>query len=87
MVDGTEPMLVRLCAFFDCGQVFLSEPAPQTSATLMGTGVGVNGSIGSHFDFRLQLAVALRDTPTPFGGPPETSAGSLRVSFAIGAQF
>ena len=30
MVDGTEPMLVRLCAFFDCGQVFLHEPAPQT---------------------------------------------------------
>jgi hemolysin activation/secretion protein/AraC-like DNA-binding protein len=87
MVDGTEPMLVRFCAFFDCGQVFLNEAAPQTSATLMGTGVGVNATIGAHFDFRLQVALALRDTPTPFGGPPMVGAGDVRVSFAIGAQF
>jgi hemolysin activation/secretion protein/AraC-like DNA-binding protein len=87
MVDGTLPMMARVYGFFDCGQTYLHDSAPLTVATLAGTGVGVNATIGSHLDFRFQIGVALHDTPAPAGAAPFEKAGDVRVTFGIGAQF
>ena len=87
MVDGTLPMLARVYGFFDCGQTYLHDSAPLTVATLAGTGIGVNATIGSHLDFRFQIGVALHDTPASGGAQPFEKAGDVRVTFGLGAQF
>lgn len=81
LVDNTAPMLVRLYAFVDYGEVFLLDPGSRPAhQSLLGTGAGVACSIGQHFDARLLVGVPL--TATPY-----TQAGNVRVNFGLGIQF
>ncbi|MFO1476779.1 MAG: helix-turn-helix domain-containing protein [Verrucomicrobiota bacterium] len=95
------PTLVQGYAFYDFGAAFLqggagnadpndpSGAVPQPARSLLaGAGVGMTVSVGSHVDFRLQVAVPLRSTyPAAPYGKPDVSAGDVRVTFSLGAQF
>ncbi len=82
LVDGTETMYARLSVFMDYGQVFYAADragAPE-HYNLWGTGVGLNVTIGSHFDLRFSWGIALQDVPG-------WSANKSRASFGLGYQF
>jgi len=82
MEDGTEPMYARLSVFTDYGQAFYAGPGPGglQRIDLWGAGVGLNVTIGSHFDMRVSWGIALTDVPG-------WSANKSRASFALGYQF
>ena len=82
MVDGTEPMYARLSIFTDYGQSFYANPPKgvEPQQDLWGAGVGLNVTVGSHFDLRVSWGVALLDVPG-------WAAGKSRASFAVGYQF
>ena len=97
LVDSTTPMLMRFYVFLDYGQSYLihtppppppGTPSGAAKATLFGTGFGFTSSIGEHMDFRLQLGVALHDTPpTGPSNKPDISSGDIRVAVGLGIQF
>ena len=78
-VDGTETMYLRFSAFMDYGQSYYAQKgAPHYD--LWGVGVGLNMTIGTHFDLRMSWAMALLGVP----GWPEDKA---RFSFGLAYQF
>jgi hemolysin activation/secretion protein len=76
------PIVTRIYAFLDYGQSYLLDPGPSRLGTvsMLGTGAGVDVSIGEHFDTRVNLGVPLLDIPGQ-------EAGHLRVEFSIGMQW
>jgi hemolysin activation/secretion protein len=76
------PIVTRVYAFVDYGQGYLLDPGPYRHGTvsLLGSGAGVDVSIGEHFDTRVNLGVPLLDLPGQ-------EAGHLRVEFSIGMQW
>ena len=75
-------MYARLSIFTDYGQTFYAN-APKGVAPrvdLLGAGLGLNVTIGTHFDMRVSWGIALNDVPG-------WSAGKSRASFAVGYQF
>ena len=72
------PVLVRAVAFVDAGGGEIL--ATHRTETLLGSGFGCTGSIGSNFDFRFGVAWALRPSGI-------SSAGDVRMYFSVGAQF
>ncbi len=86
LVDGTEPMYVRLYAFADYGQVFLTDEVTAhlngspDRENLFGVGAGADASIGDHFEARLVFGVPLLDVPG-------RNAGHVRTYFSIVAKF
>jgi hemolysin activation/secretion protein len=85
MVNGNAPkgapMAVRMFAFMDYGQGYLSDPGPRDATTsLWGVGFGFIGNIGQHVDFRCSFGFPLLDVPG-------AKAEGLRVAFALAGQF
>ena len=80
MVDGTEPMRVRMSAFMDYGENYFLEPLRGNARKLWGTGLGIQALIGQLIDGRLAIGWALNETRL-------SAAGSVRASFAVGVQF
>lgn len=83
MVDGDLPFWVRASTFVDYGEAYRLGATPGSnveSVQMLGVGSGVTANIGNHLDARLTVAWPLLTTPT-------TTAGSIIVYFAIGAQF
>ena len=72
------PLLVRAVAFVDVGGGEIL--ATHHTETLLGSGFGCTGTVGSNFDFRFGLAWALRPSGV-------SSAGDIRMYFSLGAQF
>jgi hemolysin activation/secretion protein/AraC-like DNA-binding protein len=81
LVDATAPFWVRASIFMDYGQLF-SQAAPgvKPREDFWGTGFGVTGTIGDHFDARFGMAWALLKGL-------ESQKGDYRFYFAIAAQF
>jgi hemolysin activation/secretion protein len=82
--DGGEgiPAYLRCSWFMDYGETWLIDrPAPLSLAyNEWGTGLGFYLTAGEHFDARLTLAWALRETPA-------THVGETRAYFSVGYQF
>ncbi|MGA2176871.1 MAG: ShlB/FhaC/HecB family hemolysin secretion/activation protein [Verrucomicrobiota bacterium] len=78
--SGTVPALARPAVFMDYGEVYLLDRSDAPAVRQWGTGFGVFVTAGQHFDARLSLGWALRNTPV-------TAAGSLRAYFSVGLQF
>ncbi|WP_052263350.1 ShlB/FhaC/HecB family hemolysin secretion/activation protein [Geobacter pickeringii] len=72
--------------FFDYASLSLKEPLPEQAAnfTLMGTGVGIRGTVLKALDYQLDWAYALRDMK---GSPDNTREGTSRVLFKVKYQF
>lgn len=96
-IDNKLPVLVRLYTFFDVGERFLIgnglslDPVPtiqEKDTFLMGAGFGFSGTAGEHMDFRVQIGVAILNTPRlpPFG-ERSVSAGDSHLAFAFGFNF
>lgn len=79
---GTIPIHVRGSLFSDFGARYLLNAAAGRAGTvnMAGTGLGALVTGGEHFEARLTLAWALRDSPG-------TPAGSARAYFSVGVQF
>lgn len=87
MVDGTMPMRLRFSAFTDYGMRYLYKPVHNStddtskgSLSMLGVGVGVTGTIGQTYDFRLTFGVPILSTQA-------TPAGSVHVYFGVAAHF
>jgi hemolysin activation/secretion protein len=80
--SSTVPLHVRGSLFTDLGaRYLLNAPAGRVgSVNMAGTGLGVLLTGGEHFETRLTLGWALRDSPG-------TPAGSARAYFSMGLQF
>jgi len=76
----TIPAYARLSWFMDSGQALRLQTPGAPGVTELGTGFGVFVTAGEHFDARLTLAWALRDTPV-------TKAGDAYFYFRVGLQF
>jgi len=82
MVDLVVPFWVRASAFVDYGELYLKAPSTGAKGTvrMLGAGFGFTANVGSSLDARLTVACPLMNTA-------QTSAGSVRIYFGIGAQF
>jgi len=92
VVDGKMPVRLTPSAFMDYGQSFSytrtflgATPAqdtvvPASEEGLWGTGLGVTGTVGRTFDFRVSAAWALLDTLI-------SKAGTVQLYFGIAVQF
>jgi hemolysin activation/secretion protein len=82
--DGGEgiPAFLRCSWFMDYGETWLIDrPTPLSLVyNEWGTGLGFYLTAGEHFDARLTLAWALRETPA-------THVGETRAYFSVGYQF
>ena len=75
------PIVTRVYTFVDYGQRFLLDQGERPgTVSMLGTGAGVDVSIGEHFDTRVNFGVPLLDIPGQ-------DAGHLRVEFSIGMQW
>jgi len=81
LVFDKVPMVARFYGFVDYGERYLIEPsARKRRQDMLGTGAGLDVTIGEHFDFRLMLGVPLIDTPAQ-------KSGYLRGAFSISVQL
>jgi hemolysin activation/secretion protein len=74
------PAHLRCSWFMDYGEAYSSAQSATPTIRQWGTGIGFYLTAGEHFDARLTLAWALRDTPT-------TRAGNASAYFSVGTQF
>ncbi len=74
------PAYLRCSWFMDYGEAYHLDSVVAPAIRQWGTGAGFYLTAGEHFDARLSLAWALRDTPL-------TTAGSAFAYFSIGFQF
>jgi hemolysin activation/secretion protein len=74
------PAYLRCSLFMDYGETYHLAPAAGPAIRQWGTGVGFYLTGGEHFDARLTLAWALRQTPL-------TRAGDAFAYFSVGLQF
>jgi hemolysin activation/secretion protein/AraC-like DNA-binding protein len=92
MVDGTLPMRMRFLAFTDYGERYLlatqlTDPlgnrlgdGGKSRVPMWGAGIGVAGTIGDTYVFRTTLGYPLLDAGS-------VTAGTMRISFMVSAQF
>jgi hemolysin activation/secretion protein len=92
VVDGTMPVRLTPSVFMDYGQSFAfartyagATPAqdyhaPASMQPLWGTGIGITGTVGGTFDFRLATAWALQEIAT-------SKAGTVQLYFGMAVQF
>jgi hemolysin activation/secretion protein len=73
---------LRLGLFFDAAQLWVEDalPGQPASYTLAGTGVGLDGHIGTHWNASLDWALALHDAE-------RIEAGESRWYFQVGYEF
>jgi len=75
------PMIARFYGFADYGERYLIDPGARKSAVAMlGTGAGIDLSIGEHWDLRVAAGVPLLDTPGQSGL-------HVRSTFSLAVQF
>ena len=75
------PIVTRVYTFVDYGERYLLDPGSRTgTVTMLGTGAGVDVSIGEHFDTRVNFGLPLLDIPGQEALHP-------RVEFSIGMQW
>lgn len=81
MVDGTNPMLVRLGIFTDYARGYYIAPAAGalSAESLWSMGINLNSTIGEHVDMRLTLGYVLQDSAR--------FATGARAAFSFAVQF